>query len=145
MSIKKIPSLAELRELINSGKPIVIDFFATWCGPCRMIAPRFESLANANPTVHTPNFTYCLWFYSLCVCVCACLDHVCQGRCGPATRYFLLHGNHGNAHVRCLPQWAPSQYDPRGRPICPRQPRQECPVKNGYSWGHWRAVVINLL
>ncbi|RLL98919.1 hypothetical protein CFD26_106537 [Aspergillus turcosus] len=46
MPVTAIDSYEQFQEIINSDKPAVIDFWATWCGPCRFISPVFEKLSD---------------------------------------------------------------------------------------------------
>ena len=38
-------------EIINSGKKVLLDFWAPWCGPCRMVVPMVEQIAEERPDI----------------------------------------------------------------------------------------------
>jgi thioredoxin 1 len=43
-------SSVDLQEKIKEGKKIIVEFWAPWCGPCRMMKPVFEKVAKDNTT-----------------------------------------------------------------------------------------------
>ena len=51
MSVVKVNSQNFEQEVLNSDKPVVVDFSAVWCGPCQMMAPIFHQMAEENTSI----------------------------------------------------------------------------------------------
>ena len=51
MNVAEIMSQDFEKEVLNSQTTVLVDFFATWCGPCKMMSPIIENIAEENRNV----------------------------------------------------------------------------------------------
>ena len=46
--VKEINGLNELKEVVNNNKKVLVDIWAVWCGPCKMLSPIVDKVADDN-------------------------------------------------------------------------------------------------
>ncbi|MEW6257164.1 MAG: thioredoxin [Pseudomonadota bacterium] len=46
MSVEKVSDQSFEQDVLKSGAPVVVDFWAEWCGPCRMVGPILDEMAG---------------------------------------------------------------------------------------------------
>ena len=51
MSVVKLTSANFQQEVLKADKKVLIDFYADWCGPCRMLSPVVDELAEEMPEI----------------------------------------------------------------------------------------------
>lgn len=49
--MKVISTMQEFEEVVKQNPSVLVDFFAEWCGPCKMIAPVLEEISSNTPGV----------------------------------------------------------------------------------------------
>ena len=54
MGVKELNE-TNFKEAVNSDKVVVVDFYADWCGPCKMLKPVLEELSNAGHAIYSVN------------------------------------------------------------------------------------------
>lgn len=48
---KKITTAEFENEVLNAKEPVIVDFYATWCGPCKMLSPVLDEFSEKHPDI----------------------------------------------------------------------------------------------
>lgn len=51
MNVIKVTNDTFEKEVLNSNTPVLVDFYADWCGPCKMLSPTVDEVANENDDI----------------------------------------------------------------------------------------------
>ncbi|KZV89347.1 thioredoxin [Exidia glandulosa HHB12029] len=51
MPVEEVKGLENFKEIISRDEYSIFDFWATWCGPCRIMAPIYEKLSEQHPNI----------------------------------------------------------------------------------------------
>ena len=58
MSVLSVTSEAFEKEVINSDKPVLVDFYADWCGPCRMMSSVIDEISDERSDIKAVSYTH---------------------------------------------------------------------------------------